>query len=82
MSLLTELLDEVRTYLQGNCTEDDLEDWIVGHLQPVLNSGDEVAAEIANEIDVSFVELGENIIDRVILKSRLAMLGDQHTPVS
>ena len=82
MSLLTEMLDAVKAYLQGSDTEDALEDWIVGHLQPVLNSGDAVAIDIANEIDVSFVELGEGIIDRATLKSRLAVLVDQHTPVS
>ena len=81
MSFLTAVIDEVNAYLQGNIAEDELEDWIVGHLQVVIDSGDEEAIHIANEVDVSFVELEESIIDRATLRTRLAELTVKHNSV-
>ena len=81
MSFLSAIIDEVNAYLQGNIAEDELEDWIVGHLQVVLDSGDKEAIHIANEVDASFVELEESIINRTTLRTRLAELTLRHNSV-
>ncbi len=81
MSFLSAIVDKVNAYLQGKVAEDELEDWIVGHLQAVLDSGEKEAIHIANEVDVSFVELEESIIDRPTLRARLAELAVRHNSV-
>lgn len=81
MSFLSAVIDEVNAYLQGRIAEDELEDWIIGHLQVILDSGDKEAIHIANEVDVSFVELEESIIDRATLRTRLAELTIRHYSV-
>jgi hypothetical protein len=74
MSLRSELIDRVEHYLKGVLSDDDLEDWVVANLQRTLNSGDAKALHLINEIDASFIEVGEGIISREELRSRLNSL--------
>jgi hypothetical protein len=82
MSSLSMLLAQVNDYLDEKLNSNALEDWIVAHLQVILDSEDERAVNLANEIDVSFVELGEGIIDLAALRDRLEKLVDLHEVVS
>ena len=82
MSLLSELLDELNKYLTGGSSGDRLEDWVVGHLQLILDSRDTRAIGIANEIDACFVELGEGIIDLAAFNDRLSGLAYQSAAAS
>jgi hypothetical protein len=74
MSALLDLLHEVDRYLTGASNDRDLEAWVVGNLQRILDSGDATTIHLANEIDALFVEVGEGIIDQPLLKDRLQSL--------
>lgn len=69
-----ELLDHIRDYLNDRCTLQDLEVWVLSNLQRILDSGDEAAIDVANEIDADLVELGEGLIDEVTLREHLQSL--------
>jgi hypothetical protein len=71
MSLRSELIEEIERYLAGKSGDRDLESWVVANLQRALDSGDAKALHLVNEIDASFIEVGEGIIDRVELRNRL-----------
>jgi hypothetical protein len=71
MSLRSELIDKVEHYLKGALSDDNLEDCVVANLQRALDSGDAKAIHLVNEIDASFIEVGEGIISREELRNRL-----------
>ena len=77
MSLLAELLCQINNYLEGISSDDDLEDWIVANIQRSMDTGDATASRILDEVDVSFVELGEGIIDLAEFNERLASLSEE-----
>jgi hypothetical protein len=74
MAVLFELLNEIDSYLIGRSSDRYLESWVVANLQRILDSGDSKAIHLANEVDVSFIELGEGIIDWVALNDRFDAL--------
>lgn len=74
MSLHAELYAEMSRRLSGATDAAALEDWVVAHLQLILDSGDAAAISLADELDVSLVELGEGIIDSDAFRERLARL--------
>ena len=74
MSLHSELYAEMSRYLSGATDAAALEDWVVAHLQLILDSGDAAAISLADELDVSLVELGEGIISPAAFRERLARL--------
>ena len=74
MALRWELLDKIDCYLTGASNECELEGWVVGHLQLILNSGETETIRLADEIDASFIEVGERIIDEATLRHRLSKL--------
>lgn len=41
----------------------ELEDWLVEHLQEMLDSGEQAAIEMANQIDADFAEYSQGILD-------------------
>lgn len=55
------LLNELTRYVNGLSNSRDLEAWVVSHLQAILDSGDERAVELANEVDSLLIELGEGL---------------------
>ncbi len=66
-----ELLTHVEHYLNDDCTLEDLETWLLSKLQAILDSGDEEAIQVANQIDADLVELGEGLIDHETLRDNL-----------
>jgi len=65
--MLQELIDILARYVNRETrpdaiTLDELEEWIVVHLQVIFDSPDEMAIDIANTLDPLFVELRENLI--------------------
>jgi hypothetical protein len=68
MSLRSELIDKVENYLTGKSSDRELEGWVVANLQRALDSGDTKALHLVNEIDASFIEVGEGIISREDLR--------------
>ena len=71
MSLRSELIDKIERYLAGKSRDRDLESWVVANLQRALDSGDATAIHLVNEVDASFIEVGEGIIDQSELNARL-----------
>lgn len=80
MPLRAELYAELSRYLFGAIDAATLEDWVVAHLQLILDSGDAAAISLADELDVSLVELGEGIISPAAFRERLARL-ERASPV-
>jgi hypothetical protein len=60
--MLNELLNRINSVLLGHRVE-DLEDWLVGHLQDILDSGDKKAIDVANRVDADLISYSENLID-------------------
>ena len=60
--MLMKLLEQTRSYLVGEITLRELENWLITNLQTILDSGDEKAFVIVNELDADLVEFGEGII--------------------
>jgi hypothetical protein len=71
MSLRSELIDKVENYLTGKSSDRELEGWVVANLQRALDSGDTKTLHLVNEIDASFIEVGEGIISREDLRNCL-----------
>ena len=74
MSLRSDLIREIEHYLAGKSRDRDLESWVVANLQRALHSGDATALHLVNEVDASFIEVGEGIIDRAELHARFSDL--------
>lgn len=66
-----ELLYNIERYLNSHCTLQELESWLLSNLQRILDSGDEKAIDVANEIDADLVELGEGLIDETTIRGHL-----------
>ena len=77
MLIVYELLEKIERYLDSSFSDSQLETWVVSNLQRILDSGDAEAIHVANEVDASFVELGEDIIDRPTLIERLRTLATE-----
>ncbi len=60
--MIQELRDILARYINRQLDVYSLEDWVVSHLQAILNSQDQIAIEIANQLDPLFVELGEDLV--------------------
>jgi len=48
-----------------------LEQWLVTHLQEILDSQDRTAIELANQVDAALVEFSAGVLDEVALRQRL-----------
>ncbi len=81
MSVLFELLNEIDRYLIGVSSDRYLESWVVSNLQRILDSGDTGAICLADEVDASFIEVGEGIIDLTILHRRFDDLVRDARPI-
>jgi hypothetical protein len=64
-------MSHVVGYLDARITLGDLEMWIVGHLQEVLDSKEEEAIRYVNEIDADLISFAEGLIAEGELRSRL-----------
>lgn len=41
----------------------DFQGWVLEHLQAIIDSGDEVALKVADEIDADLVSINEGLLD-------------------
>ena len=69
--MFRQLLNYVNNYLNGYCTLKDLQTWLLSNLQRILESGDEAAEKVANQIDADLVELGEGLVDEAGVRERI-----------
>lgn len=69
--MLRQVLNYVNDYLNSHCTLRDLQTWLLSNLQRILDSGDEAAIEVANQIDADLVEFGEGLIDETAVRERI-----------
>jgi len=66
-----QLAQIIHRYLIGELRVQELEDWLVSQLQRILDGGDRIAMEIADEVDADLVWFGERLISEKILRDRL-----------
>ena len=59
-------------YLAGRTTLSQLEGWLVGNLQAILDSHEGDAVTLADALDADLVEFGEGLLDARELLDRLA----------
>jgi hypothetical protein len=71
LAMFHELLEQIESYIRGECGLKDLEGWLLSNLQTILDSGDRKAIELADELDADLVELNEALIDEQILRERI-----------
>ena len=69
--LRTHLVAWVQRYLNNETSREELGKWLLSNLQNILDSGDERAIILANQIDADLVELSENILDDSLFRQRL-----------
>ncbi|MCD6599649.1 MAG: hypothetical protein J7L19_03660 [Dehalococcoidia bacterium] len=69
--MFNELLNQIEGHQNTDSTLRDLQTWLLSNLQNILDSGDTVAIDIANQIDADLVQLGEDVIDEKTLQERL-----------
>ena len=69
--MLAQLLRYIDSYLVLHSTLQDLEAWLISNLQQILDSGEKVAIDLANEVDADLVELGEGLIDELTFREHL-----------
>mgnify|MGYP001606528099 CR=1 FL=1 len=67
---LTHLLACLEQFLDGQSSLEAVEEWVVTHLQSILDSGDCFAIELANEVDADLVEFRDATIDEAGLRVR------------
>ena len=69
--MLHQVLNYVYKYLNGQWTLEDIQTSLLSNLQRILESGDEAAIEVANQIDADLVELSEGLIGEMEVRTRL-----------
>lgn len=65
------LLSHLETYLNDGCPLQELERWLVAHMQKILDARDQTVIELANQIDAALVEFSAGVLDEVALRQRL-----------
>ena len=61
--MFSKLLNQIDHCLLRLISLSDFEDWLVAHLQEILDSGEQDAIEMANQIDADFAEYSQGILD-------------------
>ena len=69
--MLRELRNQMDEYLTGQSSIQQLESWLLSNLQTIIDSGDDVANELANNIDADLIQFSENILDEATIKERV-----------
>lgn len=72
--MLAQLLYRIRAYLDGSCTLDDLEIWLISNLERILLSGNKEAVRMANELDADLIWLQEGLITQEEFRTHLRRL--------
>jgi hypothetical protein len=58
------IIEELKKYVSGSSSEKDLEQWVLSNYQLILDSGEESAVMLANEINALFVEQSEDLVSK------------------
>jgi len=56
-----QILQIFRDYLSGKMRLSNLEDWILSHIQGILNSGDQEAIAMIDQVDAFLIEIGVGV---------------------
>ncbi len=56
-----QILDQLKKFVAGELDHQGLEEWVLSHLQQVLDSGEKRAIDLTNELDALFIEEGEEL---------------------
>ena len=64
------LMAQLERYLNEQCSLEEVDTWVMAHLQAILDSGDPKAIDITNEVDADIIEVGEGLIDDATLRER------------
>lgn len=57
-------MEELEKYVSGSSSEIDLERWVISNYQQILDSGEESAAMLANEVNALFIEQSEDLVSK------------------
>ena len=69
-----QILEQLKQFEYGLVDEKKLEEWVLSHLQQILDSGENRAIELANDLDALFIQEGEGIISSAEIRQNIAML--------
>lgn len=69
--LRSHLLDSLKRYLDQETSLQELGEWLLSHLQEILDSGDHDTIRLANQVDADLVEFSEGLIDEATLREHL-----------
>lgn len=62
-----QILEQLKQFQARELSDQQLEAWILSHLQQILHSGDERGIDLANELDALFIQTGENLLSHEML---------------
>jgi hypothetical protein len=62
---------QAESYLAGGLSRDDLELWLVGNLQEILDNDDPDGIAAANAIDADLIELNAGLLSEEEFRERL-----------
>jgi hypothetical protein len=68
--LRSHLVALLERYLNQQSSVGQVGEWLLGHLQEILDSGDRQAIHLANQVDADLVELSEGLLDETLLRER------------
>ena len=63
-TMRSEFITVLMDFLRQNISIEDLQKWLLGNLQIILDSGDPVMIDAANALDANLMELGEHVIEQ------------------
>ena len=69
--LRNQLATVLNRFSIGASALDEVQSWLLAHLQAILDSQDALAIEAANELDSDLVQLGEQLIDEATFFGRI-----------
>lgn len=69
--LRSHFLASLEQYLGHQASLQEVGEWLLAHLQEILDSGDRDTIRLANQVDADLVEFNEGLIDESILRERL-----------
>ena len=70
-NLRGQLVTALSRFLNGVSTLDSLQDWLLSHLQAILDSDDALVIQAADDLDAALMQLGEQLLDEATLLSRV-----------
>lgn len=70
--MLGHLLSYLEGYLQGRHALQEIEEWLLGSLQQILDSGNQKLIRLANQVDADLMEYNDEVISESELRERFA----------